>query len=185
MVVEEKVLRVRNVAKKVIVEQLIKHQFPLIPKRRGPSARLSATDDEDGGDGDGGAEAGLNESSDEYEKGYDYLLGMPLWSLTLERVAALQRQHEQKVVEIKALENTQASALWVRDIDNFILSLDRHEKSIATLMSNQLLKMARQTAKRDLNGGVKGLSKKRKSPTKLSAKVLTGESLFKPSKKKK
>ncbi|EEP78152.1 DNA topoisomerase 2 [Uncinocarpus reesii 1704] len=66
-----------------------------------------------------------NDESEEEEKksgsdGYDYLLGMALWSLTQERVAKLLRQMGDKELEIDALIKLSKEDLWRRDLDEFI-----------------------------------------------------------------
>ncbi|EXJ57517.1 DNA topoisomerase II [Cladophialophora yegresii CBS 114405] len=51
---------------------------------------------------------------------YDYLLGMPLWSLTQERVERLQRQIGDKEAEIDILMKKSKEDLWAHDLDEFI-----------------------------------------------------------------
>ncbi|KAL9623527.1 MAG: hypothetical protein Q9160_002208 [Pyrenula sp. 1 TL-2023] len=51
---------------------------------------------------------------------YDYLLGMPLWSLTQERVDKLRRQVGDKELEIDALIKLTKEDLWTKDLDDFI-----------------------------------------------------------------
>eukprot|EP00180_Rhodochaete_pulchella_P002432 Plantae.Rhodophyta-Rhodochaete_pulchella.ctg37240.p1 GENE.Plantae.Rhodophyta-Rhodochaete_pulchella.ctg37240~~Plantae.Rhodophyta-Rhodochaete_pulchella.ctg37240.p1 ORF type:complete len:367 (+),score=71.14 Plantae.Rhodophyta-Rhodochaete_pulchella.ctg37240:875-1975(+) len=57
------------------------------------------------------------EGSEPAAGGYDYLLSMPLWSLTLERVNALVKDRDAKVVEAEALRNTQPTDIWLRDLE--------------------------------------------------------------------
>ncbi|OGM42747.1 DNA topoisomerase II [Aspergillus bombycis] len=51
---------------------------------------------------------------------YDYLLGMPIWSLTQERVEKLRRQIGDKEVEVDALIKMSKEDIWKRDLDEFI-----------------------------------------------------------------
>ncbi|KIW66149.1 hypothetical protein, variant [Phialophora macrospora] len=51
---------------------------------------------------------------------YDYLLGMPLWSLTQERVERLQRQIGDKETEVDVLMKKSKEDLWTHDLDEFI-----------------------------------------------------------------
>ena len=75
---------------------------------------------------DGETEAVVGDDADSEEDvqlgshSYDYLLGMPLWSLTLERVEKLQRQIGDKEVEIDALIKKSREDLWTTDLDDFI-----------------------------------------------------------------
>lgn len=53
-------------------------------------------------------------------KAYDYLLGMPLWSLTQERVERLRRQIGDKEDEIDILMKKSKEDLWKHDLEEFI-----------------------------------------------------------------
>ena len=61
-------------------------------------------------------------------KEYDYLLTMPLWSLTFEKVEELLKQKEEKEKEFSDLEKTDREHLWMNDLDELLLSLDKFEK---------------------------------------------------------
>lgn len=50
---------------------------------------------------------------------YDYLLRMPMASLTLERKAALQKIMQAKLEGVRTLEATTASTLWSSDLETF------------------------------------------------------------------
>lgn len=51
-------------------------------------------------------------------KDYEYLLGMPLWSLTYEKVEELKRDQADKSHKLKILVATSEEKLWVQDLDN-------------------------------------------------------------------
>jgi DNA topoisomerase II len=51
--------------------------------------------------------------------GYDYLLSMPIWNLTWEKVQNLIREKEQKEVEIKILLGETPASLWRADLTEF------------------------------------------------------------------
>lgn len=51
---------------------------------------------------------------------YDYLLGMPLWSLTLERKNDLLKKRDDKIHELKSLQAKSPSHLWREDLDAFL-----------------------------------------------------------------
>ncbi|KPI40324.1 DNA topoisomerase 2 [Cyphellophora attinorum] len=51
---------------------------------------------------------------------YDYLLGMPIWSLTQERIEKLRKQMGDKEHEIDALSKTSIQDLWRTDLDEFV-----------------------------------------------------------------
>ncbi|KAJ3321673.1 DNA topoisomerase 2 [Boothiomyces sp. JEL0866] len=52
--------------------------------------------------------------------GYDYLLSMPIWNLTMEKVQALIKEQEQKEYEIKVLLGQTPLDLWRNDLDAFV-----------------------------------------------------------------
>ncbi|KAJ5292310.1 ubiquitin-conjugating enzyme E2 15 [Penicillium atrosanguineum] len=51
---------------------------------------------------------------------YDYLLGMPMWSLTQERVERLRRQIGDREMEVDALIKLSKEDIWNQDLDDFI-----------------------------------------------------------------
>ncbi|WEW62013.1 DNA topoisomerase 2 [Emydomyces testavorans] len=64
-----------------------------------------------------------DESEEDKELGsdvYDYLLGMPFWSLTQERVEKLLRQIGDKELEVDTLIKLSKEDLWKKDLDDFI-----------------------------------------------------------------
>ena len=56
-------------------------------------------------------------SDAELAKGYEYLLGMKIWSLTFERAEELRRQLAEKQDEVQTLENTQPETIWLNDLN--------------------------------------------------------------------
>jgi DNA topoisomerase II len=61
------------------------------------------------------------------ERGYDYLLSMPLWSLTLERVEELRRQESKKRGELEVLQRTDPKQMWTSDLADLERALDEFE----------------------------------------------------------
>ncbi len=57
-------------------------------------------------------------------KGFDYLLGMKIWSLTRERVVKLKMELKDKEVELDALKKTSPKQLWLRDLEALEIELD-------------------------------------------------------------
>ncbi|KMZ83701.1 DNA topoisomerase 2 [Plasmodium vivax Brazil I] len=50
-------------------------------------------------------------------KDYDYLLSMPIFSLTLEKVEELLAQHKEKEKELEILKNITVETMWLKDIE--------------------------------------------------------------------
>jgi len=95
---------------------------PLCKTSKAAAAAIAADDD---GDAEGAAEGS------DASVGYDYLLSMPLWSLTVERVAALQAEHEAKAEEVARLRESTPSSLWRTDLDAFLVAYDAAEADTA------------------------------------------------------
>ena len=53
----------------------------------------------------------------ELAKGYEYLLGMKIWSLTFEKAEALRAQLAEKTQAVADLEETAPSQIWLDDLD--------------------------------------------------------------------
>ncbi|KAJ5814553.1 DNA topoisomerase II eukaryotic-type [Penicillium riverlandense] len=94
---------------------------------------------------------------------YDYLLGMPIWSLTQERVEKLRRQIGDKEVEIDVLIKLTKEDIWKRDLDEFINEWrfqledeDRRQRKAAGLGRRVSAKLA-------TGGGRGAASRKRKA----------------------
>ncbi|CAK9036442.1 DNA topoisomerase 2 (DNA topoisomerase II) [Durusdinium trenchii] len=64
----------------------------------------------------------------EPKSGFDYLLGMPIWSLTWERVEDLRKQLKEKTAELTDLQNSTPEALWEKDLDVVVAELDRMDE---------------------------------------------------------
>lgn len=97
--------------KDVLVKELRGRNYEAFP--RGPDAKKKSTEDD------------INESEDEEESGsggardYDYLLSMPIWSLTAERLAKLEEAIAKKKAEHDELLALSEKDLWCRDLDAF------------------------------------------------------------------
>ena len=58
---------------------------------------------------------------------YDYLLSMPLWSLTYERVDDLLKSKDSKIRDIENLNKTHVNDIWINDMAEFLKVLDEVE----------------------------------------------------------
>ncbi|CDJ41830.1 DNA topoisomerase II, putative [Eimeria tenella] len=58
---------------------------------------------------------------------FDYLVGMPLWSLTTEKVEDLKRQLRDKEVELENLRQTDIRTLWLKDLDALLEAIEKQE----------------------------------------------------------
>ena len=71
----------------------------------------------------------LDDSASVTQKEYDYLLSMPMWSLSQEKVQDLNSQMQTKQTEYNALKNTHPHHLWETDLKTFLDALDKQEDS--------------------------------------------------------
>ena len=92
-------------------------------------------------------------------KEFDYLLSMPMWSVTEERVDQLLKQMRDKKFDHDTLYEKSAQQLWTTDLDDFMIELEKV--------------WAHDEADRLKHGGVKieGKNKRRRQPVKKAAKA--------------
>ena len=121
------------------------HLFP--PQ---PNASLTRADD----DAEEAAEVTEKEAT---ARGYDYLLGMALWSLTLERVESLRAELAAKEAELKELLATTPKQLWGKDLDAFVQGLSEWEEECLKAEADALNKTKK---------GAKGKAGAKKAPPK-------------------
>jgi len=112
MIIDGKLV-VSKKKKLVLVTELKKLGFKAFPKvadaiKEGELAPIADNEEETEEDVETGANA------------YDYLLGMPIWSLTQERIDKLNKQIGDKEGEIDTLIKLSKEDIWMRDLDDFI-----------------------------------------------------------------
>eukprot|EP01054_Gregarina_sp_Poly1_P001148 Gregarina_sp_Poly_1__1147@NODE_127_length_13318_cov_461_829220_g113_i0_p1_GENE_NODE_127_length_13318_cov_461_829220_g113_i0NODE_127_length_13318_cov_461_829220_g113_i0_p1_ORF_typecomplete_len1054_score202_96DNA_topoisoIV/PF00521_20/8_4e121TOPRIM_C/PF16898_5/5_2e50Toprim/PF01751_22/2_2e19BBIP10/PF14777_6/0_82_NODE_127_length_13318_cov_461_829220_g113_i0750910670 len=71
------------------------------------------------------------------QRDYDYLVGMPLWSLTFEKVEELKRQQQAKEVELELFQQKTPENLWESDLDHLESAIDQHEALLAQDAENE------------------------------------------------
>ncbi|KDQ54971.1 hypothetical protein JAAARDRAFT_196340 [Jaapia argillacea MUCL 33604] len=114
----DKELIVSNRKKVDIVAELRKKEFRPFPK---PVRAKAAGENADVVDADPEAEeAATGASSD-----YDYLLGMPIWSLTKEKIEKLLQQSQEKEQELLTLLALTPIEIWNTDLDRFVAEWER------------------------------------------------------------
>ena len=73
---------------------------------------------------DDSEEEASDEQLKENERDFDYLLSLPIWSLTMERVRRLKKERDSKGLELEALVKTDIKEMWRSDLQNLETSLD-------------------------------------------------------------
>ncbi len=106
-----------------------------------------------------------NENEDESQsnknKEFDYLLGMPIWNLTTEKKDEILKQQLSKSNELKNLKAKSPNQLWIDDLDQFIIELDKFEAKEKEDESVSQLKAYK--ASLTNKAGSKGLAQKKKT----------------------
>lgn len=93
--------------------------------------------------------------------GYDYLLSMPISSLTLENVQKMQRDRDAKATELEAMRGRDPKDIWRSEIDAFVEAYVKWEEARAAFARGEAKKR-----KRDDSAEGSGAAKKRKAPAK-------------------
>lgn len=118
----------------------------------------SADDDEDdaapaapAAPGQGGTES---KEKQEPKSGFDYLLGMPIWSLTYERVEELRKQMKDKTHELDELKRKTPEVLWEIDLKavDHELELMEEERALMQQENGKSKKRSRPKAKAKAKG---------------------------------
>lgn len=104
-------ISVSNKKRAVLVDELKKLNFTSFPTKK--QAVVA-------GESEASLEDDAPEEADKHnDHGYDYLLGMAIWSLTEERVEKLLRDRGLKEEELTTLLKLSAKDLWKSDLDEF------------------------------------------------------------------
>ncbi|TID17676.1 hypothetical protein CANINC_003945 [Pichia inconspicua] len=130
-------LVVGNKKKKILIDELKQLDFPGFDKSNEPISMNSSTvkieDDDD--------EEVLSPEIEKETDGlvvvnqksssmlYDYLLGMPIWSLTRERYESLIKTRGEKEALLNTLLQKSAKDLWNEDLEEFLIEWDKFLKA--------------------------------------------------------
>eukprot|EP00970_Alexandrium_tamarense_P016085 scaffold6070_cov143-Alexandrium_tamarense.AAC.1 len=112
-------LVVSNRKRSELLFELRDKEYDIYPKE----SNQAETDDED----ESMESVEENASDAELAKGYEYLLGMKIWSLTFERAKELRRQKTEKAEDVEKLEGTSPEAIWQTDLDAIEEALDERD----------------------------------------------------------
>jgi len=86
-------------------------------------------------------------------KDFEYLVGMPISTLTKEKVDELMRLHDTKLAEMKALQKKTIEALWLDDLATLERALDERDAQIAEEARTEASKLEKARAKAGKGGG--------------------------------
>lgn len=118
MVINEE-LTVSNRRKAELLDEMAKLGFKSINETKKGSQQQQDGDTDNEEDEEDNEPASVAERS----KGFNYLLSMPLWSLTEEKVTKLLKEKADKESEIITLKSKTPSDLWLEDLDELEVAL--------------------------------------------------------------
>lgn len=116
-------LVIENKKKKEMIAELQRKGFDSDPVKAWKKLQdlNAALEEEQQGEDD------TEEEEDSKGPDFDYLLGMQMWSLTLERKNVLLKNRDDKRQELKVLKEKSPELLWTTDLENFLELLDAVE----------------------------------------------------------
>ncbi|KAJ3202300.1 DNA topoisomerase 2, partial [Dinochytrium kinnereticum] len=125
-------LNVQNRKKADIVKDLRAKDYKPIPKTKEKKEGGAEEEAEEGDEENVGKKVG------ESLQDFDYLLGMPIWSLTIEKVELLKKELQEKQDEITLLTEKTPVSLWKDDLDSFLAHWEAFEANLALQESSDI-----------------------------------------------
>jgi DNA gyrase/topoisomerase IV subunit A len=150
-------LVVSNRKRAELLTELSERGYDLCPKED----KMRSQEDDDDDDEDDTMEQSSSDSESELAKGYEYLLGLKIWTLTFERAEDIRRQKAGKAAEVAALEATTPQSIWLSDLDE----LDK-------ALSERLVDVNIKKADRSQSTSTKRVAKQAKAVAAKAAKPL-------------
>merc|ERR1719394_1372576 len=158
-------LKVENKKKQLMIDELSRRGYDSDPVKAWKKSQTinpqSAQTDEENLDGTV-MEASDDEDDADSDKDFDYLMGMPMWSLTQERKDELCKKRDERQKELKKLQATSKEEMWLHDLDEFVAKLDEVEAK-----ENQETKDNQETQQKGFKkvAGKKGMVKAETQPS--------------------
>jgi DNA gyrase/topoisomerase IV subunit A len=119
------VLVVSNRKRVDILEELRERGYDLIDKSAQRVSKTSSLEDDTSDE-----EEEEETSTTSLAKGYEYLLGMKIWSLTYEKAQQLRSELETKSSELDELQATDPTEIWERDLVAVEQALDERDAAL-------------------------------------------------------
>ncbi|XP_030269013.1 DNA topoisomerase 2-beta isoform X1 [Sparus aurata] len=114
---------IENKSKRELIRMLVQKGYESDPVAAWSKAQEKAQEDyKDGNDSDGSVDSGSSSGPN-----FNYILNMPLWCLTKEKVEELLKQRDLKRGELNDLQRKISEDLWKEDLAVFIEELDKLE----------------------------------------------------------
>ncbi|PHH86261.1 hypothetical protein CDD83_10488 [Cordyceps sp. RAO-2017] len=134
------VMVVSKKKKPILINELRERKYEAFPrikdaKKKTDEDENNAEEEDDDDPGDGGA------------RDYDYLLAMPIWSLTVERLEKLKAAILRKKAEHDELLAKSEKDLWCADLDEFSVEWDR-QLALDAEIKTSIRRMGRRVSKK-------------------------------------
>ncbi|XP_053303052.1 DNA topoisomerase 2-beta isoform X2 [Pleuronectes platessa] len=115
---------IENKSKRELIRMLVQKGYESDPVAAWGKAQEKAQEEDyrDGNDSDSSVDSGSSSGPN-----YNYILNMPLWCLTKEKVEELLKQRDQKRGELSDIQKKSSDDLWKEDLAVFIEELDKVE----------------------------------------------------------
>ncbi|XP_035537041.1 DNA topoisomerase 2-beta isoform X2 [Morone saxatilis] len=115
---------IENKSKRELIRMLVQKGYESDPVAAWTKSQEKAQeeDSKDGNESDGSLDSGSSSGPN-----FNYILNMPLWCLTKEKVEELLKQRDQKRGELNDLQKKLPEDLWKEDLAVFIEELDKLE----------------------------------------------------------
>ncbi|KAG7457516.1 hypothetical protein MATL_G00227990 [Megalops atlanticus] len=117
-------ISIENKSKRDLIRMLLQRGYESDPVAAWNKAQEKSQEEDngDGNDSDSSVDSGSSSGPN-----FNYILGMPLWCLTKEKVEELLKQRDTKKAELNELQRKSPDDLWKEDLAVFIEELDRVE----------------------------------------------------------
>ncbi|PTB45651.1 hypothetical protein M441DRAFT_131000 [Trichoderma asperellum CBS 433.97] len=136
--------------KTVLVKELRDRKYEAFPPVKNNNTKKSTEEEEE-----------EEEEGEESARDYDYLLSMPIWSLTAERLEKLKDAIRKKKAEYDELDAKSDKDLWCEDLAAFEAEWEKHLALNAEIQTN-IRRMGRRVSKKIGAGGGGGRGRKAK-----------------------
>ena len=120
-------LKIENKKKQAMIEELTRRKYDSDPVKAWKESQAVEEDEEEVPEGE---EPSQELVATKKSKGpdYDYLMSMPMWNLTQEKIDELCKKRDEKRQELDELKATSKEELWRRDLQEFLAKLDEVEE---------------------------------------------------------
>ncbi|KAM0259045.1 hypothetical protein ACHAQJ_003546 [Trichoderma viride] len=132
--------------KDILVKELRDRKYEAFPPIKNSNTKKTAEEEEEDEE-DGGESGGARD--------YDYLLSMPIWSLTAERLEKLKDAIRRKKAEYDELEAKSDKDLWCEDLNAFEAEWEKYLALSAEIQTN-IRRMGRRVSKKIGAGAGRG-----------------------------